>query len=456
MAVHRYSRFLNSFQILGDLAVLNLAFILAYFLKFGNSDFLDSHLYGELYYFFNISWLVLTALYKPFQIARTEVLSKVLRRQFSLIIIHLLVITAFLFIGKKIDYSREHLILTFALLVLIDFGWKGLFFYGLQSYRSYGYNTRNVVVMGYGDLAEELKKHFDEHPEYGYKLLGFFDNNRSGQSILGKMDDLKNYALQNEIDEIYCCLPYVRYTKVKELLDFADANIIKVKLIADFRGFSQKGFKLERYDNIPVLNITAIPLDEVKNRVLKRAFDVAFSLGVLAVISPFLLMVALIIKLTSRGPIFFVQERIGKDGQPFNIYKFRSMRIDAEKFGPALSSTNDPRITCWGRFMRKTRIDELPQFFNVLKGDMAIVGPRPERQYWINQIIETSPHYKRLLRVKPGITSLGQVKFGYAENVGEMLKRLRYDLLYIDNASLALDIRVMILTAMVMIQGKGK
>ena len=289
-----------------------------------------------------------------------------------------------------------------------------------------------------------------------YKLLGFFDNNKSGQGILGKMDDLKSYALKNEIDEIYCCLPYVRYTKVKELLDFAEANIIKVKLLADFRGFSQKGFKLERYDHIPVLNITAIPLDETKNRILKRSFDIAFSLGVLAVISPFLLLVAMIIKFTSKGPIFFVQERIGKDGVPFNIYKFRSMRIDAERFGPALSSTNDPRITCWGRFMRKTRIDELPQFFNVLKGDMAIVGPRPERQHWINQIIETSPHYKRLLRVKPGITSLGQVKFGYAENVGEMLKRLRFDLLYIDNASLALDIRVMVMTAMVILQGKGK
>lgn len=456
MASHRFSRFLNSLQILGDLAVLNIAFILAYLLKFGDVDFLDSYLYAELYYFFNISWLVLTALYKPFQIARTELLSKVLRRQLSLIVIHLLVITGFIFIGKKYDYSREHLILTFAILVLVDFGWKGIFFYALQAYRSHGYNTRNVVVMGYGDLAEELKKHFNEHPEYGYRLLGFFDNNKTGQGILGRMDDLKEYALRHDIDEIYCCLPYVRYTKVKELLDFADSNIIKVKLIADFRGFSQKGFKLERYDNIPVLDISAIPLDDTKNRILKRSFDIFFSLGVITFISPILLLVSLIVKCTSRGPVFFVQERIGKDGVPFNIYKFRSMRIDAEKLGPALSSGNDPRITKCGKFMRKTRIDELPQFFNVLRGDMAIVGPRPERQFWINQIIETSPHYKRLLRVKPGITSLGQVKYGYAENVGEMLKRLRFDLLYIDNASLSLDLRVMMMTALVMIQGKGK
>lgn len=456
MASHRFSKFLHIVQILGDLAVLNLAFMFAFFIKFGHVDFFQDFLYAEVYYFFNISWLILTALYKPFQIARTEVLSKVLRRQLSIIIIHILVVTAFIFIGKKIDYSREQLIFTFFTVVLMDFGWKSMIFYMLQSYRSFGYNLRNVVVMGYGDLAEELKKHFDEHPEYGYRLLGFFDNNKTGEGILGKMDDLKSYALENNIDEIYCCLPYVRYTKVKELLDFAEANIIKVKVLADFRGFSQKGFKLERYQNIPVLNITAIPLDEIKNRVFKRFFDIAFSLSVLTVLTPFLLAVALLIKLTSRGPVFYVQERVGKEGHPFNIYKFRSMRIDAEKMGPALSSDNDPRITKLGKFMRKMRIDELPQFINVLKGDMAVVGPRPERQYWINQIIQSSPKYKRLLRVKPGITSLGQVKYGYAENVGEMLKRLRYDLLYIHNASIMLDIRVMLLTAMVMIQGKGK
>lgn len=456
MAVHRYSRFLSSLQVLGDLAVLNAAFFIAYYLKFGNSDLLNSYLYSELFYFFNISWLVLTALYRPFQVARTEQLSLVLQRQLSLLIIHMLVYATFVFLRKQHEYSREHLLLTYTLLVIVDFGWKSAFFYLLQSYRSQGYNTRNVVIMGYGDLSEDLKNYFIEHPEFGYRMLGFFDNNKSGDAIIGKMDDLKEYALTNNIDEIYCCLPYVRYTKVKELLDFAEANIIKVKLIADFRGFSQKGFKLERYDNIPVLNVTNIPLDEIKNQIFKRVFDVTFSFTVLTLISPLLCLLALAVKLTSKGPVFFNQERIGRDGVPFRIYKFRSMRTDAEHAGPALSCTGDTRITRLGKFMRKTRLDELPQFYNVLRGDMAVVGPRPERQYWINQIIETSPHYKRLLRVKPGITSLGQVKFGYAENVGQMLQRLRYDLLYIDNASMWLDVRVMLLTARVMIQGKGK
>ncbi|EMR02983.1 sugar transferase [Cesiribacter andamanensis] len=456
MGAHRYSKFLNSLQILGDLAVINIAFAVAFYSTFGHLGFLSEFLYAELYYFFNISWLVLTALNKPFQIARTEVLSKVLRRQIGLLTIHLLVFTAFIFFGNIDDYSRQHLLLTYAFLLVLDFGWKGMFFYSLQAYRTMGYNTRNVVIMGYGELSEELSRHFEEHPEYGYRMFGCFDNHVKGNKILGKMEDLKEFALRHNIDEIYCCLPYVRYQKVKELLDFADANIIKVKLITDFRGFSKKGIKLEQYNNIPVLNISAIPLDELKNKVFKRTFDIVFSMSVLLLISPVLLMVGLMVKITSKGPVFFSQERIGKDGVPFKIYKFRSMRVDAELAGPALSSDCDPRITKWGKIMRKTRLDELPQFYNVLRGDMAVVGPRPERQFWINQIVEKSPHYKRLLRVKPGITSLGQVKFGYAENVGEMLQRLRFDLLYIDNASMRLDMRVMMMTALVMVQGKGK
>lgn len=453
---HRYSRFLNSLQILGDLLVLNLAFLLAYYFKFQAFDLSSRYEYLELFSFYNISWLILTALYQPHKVSRTTVLTKVLRRQLSLIIIHLLLVTAFFVVMQAYYFSREQIILTYLIFASADFLWKSLFFYSLQSYRSYGYNVRNIVILGYGDLAEELKNYFKEHPEYGYKLVGIFDNRKKGPEIKGKLNDLKEFSKENQVDEIYCCLPYVRYTKVKELLDFADANIIKVKLIADFRGFSLKGVELERYDHIPVLNISAIPLDDIKNLIFKRTFDVLFSSVVLVLISPILLMIAIITKLTSKGPVLFSQERIGRNGMPFNIYKFRSMRVDAERMGPSLSSDYDPRITKWGRFMRKTRLDELPQFFNVLIGDMAVVGPRPEREFFIDQIILTSPHYKRLLRVKPGITSLGQVKYGYAENVGQMIQRLRFDLLYIDNSSFLLDLKVMYLTAMVMVQGKGK
>jgi lipopolysaccharide/colanic/teichoic acid biosynthesis glycosyltransferase len=169
-----------------------------------------------------------------------------------------------------------------------------------------------------------------------------------------------------------------------------------------------------------------------------------------------MLLVAAFIRLSSPGPVFYRQERIGFKGKPFNIIKFRTMRQDAEQHGPRLSSAADPRITPIGRLLRKTRLDELPQFFNVLNGEMSVVGPRPERQFFIDQIMVRAPYYRRLHRVKPGITSWGQVKFGYAENVDEMVERLRYDMLYLENMSIGLDIRIMIYTVLIMVQGRGK
>ena len=189
---------------------------------------------------------------------------------------------------------------------------------------------------------------------------------------------------------------------------------------------------------------------------MKRMFDIVASLFAMIILSPVYLITAVIIKCTSRGPVFYAQERIGYRGKPFKMHKFRSMYVDAEANGPALASDDDPRITPFGRFMRKVRLDEIPQFYNVLKGTMSIVGPRPERQYYIDQIVQRSPEYLLLQRVKPGITSWGQVKYGYAENVDEMLERMRYDLLYLENMSLATDVKIMLYTVLIILQGRGK
>jgi exopolysaccharide biosynthesis polyprenyl glycosylphosphotransferase len=191
-------------------------------------------------------------------------------------------------------------------------------------------------------------------------------------------------------------------------------------------------------------------------RVIKRALDIFISSMVLLLLSPLYLFAALKVKLSSSGSIFYKQQRIGLYGKPFWIYKFRSMVLNAEEKGPSLSSENDPRITKWGRVMRKWRIDELPQFYNIIKGDMSLVGPRPERKYYIDIISQTHPHYKYLHKVKPGLSSWGMVKFGYAENTNEMIERMRYDLLYIKNCSLVLDFKIMIYTILVILQGRGK
>lgn len=195
---------------------------------------------------------------------------------------------------------------------------------------------------------------------------------------------------------------------------------------------------------------------DASTKVIKRAFDICFSLAVLLLGAPLFLLLAIITKLTSKGPVFYKQERIGINGKPFYIYKYRSMRVDAEKDGPQLSKDNDPRITKWGQIMRKTRLDELPQFWNVLKGDMSVVGPRPERQHFIQQIIEKAPGYQLLLSIKPGITSIGQVYYGYAENVDQMCQRMLFDLRYLNEVNIQTDINIILQTVKVMFQGKGK
>ena len=191
-------------------------------------------------------------------------------------------------------------------------------------------------------------------------------------------------------------------------------------------------------------------------RVVKRFMDLVLSFVAIVLLIPFYLFSAIAVKFSSSGPVFFLQDRVGKKGKVFKIIKFRTMVVNAEKNGPQLSSKDDPRITKVGKFMRKTRLDEFPQFFNVLIGDMSIVGPRPERQFYIDQIAKIQPQYNQLTKVRPGITSWGQVKYGYAENVDQMLQRMKFDLLYLKNRSLSLDLKIMFYTLIIVLKAEGK
>jgi exopolysaccharide biosynthesis polyprenyl glycosylphosphotransferase len=457
---HRYSVIFLPLHILADFFCLNGSFTAAYFLKFDTVDVLSEPSYASLLLIFNLVWIVLSLVLKPYSFPRQLFkLDHVLTKQLTLIAAHIAVISLYWVLVQGYYFSRAHLLYTYSFFFAIGATYRimGLLF--LREFRSRGYNNRRYIVVGYGDLSKTITRYYETHPEMGYRFAGFFDHlTTANQSMLkGRYEDLSAYIRANNIDCVYCCLPYIDNAYLRSLVDDAGSLNYQVKLLVDFRGFLSRGASVEYHDFLPVLNLSPQILADFRVNAFKRGFDVAFSLGVIVLGAPIFALVGGITRLSSKGPVLYAQERIGRDGQPFMIYKFRSMYVNAEQTGPSLSQgLQDSRITPWGRFMRRTRLDELPQFFNVLIGDMSVVGPRPERQYFIDQIVELAPEYKNLLRVKPGITSIGQIRFGYAANVEEMVKRLRFDLLYPERRSFFLDLWIIAQTVRVMVQGRGQ
>lgn len=325
--------------------------------------------------------------------------------------------------------------------------------------RKAGFRT---LLIGGSEKAVDIYKELESLPKgTGSMFVGFINLNGVDDEIngllkhLGHLTDLEKIIDKHEIEEVIIALDTSEQEKLRNIINRIQGRDIAIKITSNMFDLLSGHLKMT--------NIFGALLIEIKDELMphwqfifKRIMDVVASIIAIFILLPVYIVMAILVKTSSAGPIFFLQERIGKNGVPFNIIKFRTMIPNAEKDGPQLSSSNDNRITKTGKMMRKYRLDEIPQFINVLKGDMSLVGPRPERQFYIDQITAIEPQFHQLTKVKPGITSWGQVKFGYAENISEMLQRMKYDLLYLKNMSIALDIKILLYTIVIVFKGSGK
>ncbi len=314
-----------------------------------------------------------------------------------------------------------------------------------------GIGLKRILIAGAGELGRMVADRVLQHRELGYQVVGFVDDRAGGDHIgyrglplLGTLAEVGEISQREKIDHLYVALPLEEHSKLLDLVEVTSRECIDVKVVPDLLQFIALRARLEDLDGLPIININDVPLQGL-NAWVKRAIDVALSLAALFVIVIPAAIIALLVKLTSRGPVFYSQERMGLDGKAFTVFKFRSMPIDAEDAsGPVWAGDEDPRVTLLGKWLRRFDLDELPQFWNVLKGDMSIVGPRPERPFFVEQFKHRIPQYMLRHKVKAGITGWAQVN-GWRGNTS-LEKRIEYDLYYIENWSVTLDIKIMWLT----------
>ena len=457
-----YSRFIGLIPLVGDFFLTDLASKLAYYLRFGHPirfsnpyDYEDYYI--SLFVIFNLAWIasaLFTSQYRVSTLFRYGTLATNLFYAFGM---YAFLIFVYVWSLKVYDLSRLFLIYAFVITVTFILLSRLFFVAVLSIFKRSGINQKKFVIVGAGYAGNELYHQLVFNSNVGFKFMGFFDDQPEIPNLIikGKLRHLKEYCLSEGVNEIYYALSMRNADVIKDIADFADNNFIYFKIAPDFRGLVNRKVNIDFYNNVPIMTFRKEPLGLLINRIIKRTFDIVFSMLVILLIFPFILpVIALFIKLESPGPVFFKQLRPGRRNKLFGCYKFRSMRVNQQAEKQA--TKNDSRITKVGAFLRKTSLDELPQFFNVLLGDMSVVGPRPNMINQLETYSKTIDKYMVRHFVLPGITGYAQVN-GYRGETAEtwlMERRVEYDVLYMENWSFLLDLKIIFLTVYNVFRGE--
>lgn len=449
---------LNRIHVLVDALVVALSYIVAWYLKFVSRFFVaegevipyEQYMmalfavipgYLLLYYFFQ--------LYTPKRLSgrRTEAGNIVKANTIGLLIFILVLYLGF----REVQFSREMLFVFYCVNVANEIIVRNVIRLALYRIRKKGYNLKHILLVGYSRAAEGFVDRVRNNPQWGYKIRGILDDSMDvgkeyhGVQVIGSVNELLEILSENTLDEIAITLGLSEYSKLETIVEQCEKSGVHTKFIPDYNSILPTRPYTEDLQGLPVVNIRKVPLNRLINRVMKRSMDIFGAAVALILFSPVMLLVMLLIKLTSPGPLIFSQERVGLHNETFKMYKFRSMAVQNEKVEKKEWTTrNDPRVTGIGKFIRKTSIDELPQLINILKGDMSLVGPRPERPYFVDKFKEEIPRYMVKHQVRPGLTGWAQVN-GYRGNTS-IRRRIAYDLYYIENWTIGFDVKILFLT----------
>ena len=455
-------RYLNRLHVVVDAVVTAASYLLAWWLMFGSRfadkeiGVLDMGIYFSALYFVVPGYLILyywNKLYTPKRVQRPEnEILNIIRANLIGIVLFL----AGLYLANSIDRELQHfsrgMLALFAIINTISgILVRALIRRILHLMRKRGYNLQHILLVGYSRAAEAYLDRIIANPQWGYMVRGILDDNvprgavYKGVKVLGSIDNLPFILPENKLDEIAVTLALQDYDRLEEIVNLCEKSGVHTKFIPDYNSLIPGKPYTEDLGGLPVINIRYVPLSNTLNAVAKRAVDIVGSLCGLIVTSPLLLIVAILSRATSKGPIIFSQERIGQHNHAFKMYKFRTMYVqDTTEEKKGWTTKNDPRVTKVGRILRKTSIDELPQLFNILIGDMSLVGPRPERPQYVEKFKEEIPRYMIKHQVRPGLTGWAQIN-GYRGDTS-IRKRIEYDIYYIENWSMSFDFKIMFLT----------